>query len=140
VKIIDIDLERRRISLSIKQANEGVDPEGSEFDPALYGMPTEYDDKGNYTYPAGFNVETGEWLDGFDDQRKVWEKQYADAQARWEAHKAQVAHMNSIVIEPVERADAEDTEVPMPVVEDSVGTLADDEGLSALRDKLVDEE
>jgi hypothetical protein len=48
--------------------------------------------------------------------------------------------MNSIVIEPVERADAEDTEVPMPVVEDSVGTLADDEGLSALRDKLVDEE
>jgi small subunit ribosomal protein S1 len=70
----------------------------------------------------------------------VWEKQYADAQARWEAHKAQVAHMNSIVIEPVERANAEDTEVPMSVVEDSVGTLADDEGLSALRDKLVDEE
>jgi len=28
----------------------------------------------------------------------------------------------------------------MSVVEDSVGTLADDEGLSALRDKLVDEE
>jgi small subunit ribosomal protein S1 len=140
VKIIDIDLERRRISLSIKQANEGVDPEGSEFDPALYGMPTEYDDKGNYTYPAGFNVETGEWLEGFDDQRKVWEKQYADAQARWQSHKAQVAHMNSIVIEPIERAESEDSEVSMPVVEESVGTLADDEGLSALRDKLVDEE
>src|SRR6187397_2738041 len=31
VKIIDIDLERRRISLSIKQANEGVDPNGEDF-------------------------------------------------------------------------------------------------------------
>jgi small subunit ribosomal protein S1 len=41
VKIIDIDLDRRRISLSLKQANEGVDPEGTEFDPALYGMTTD---------------------------------------------------------------------------------------------------
>ncbi len=32
VKIIDIDLERRRISLSLKQANESVDPNGTEFD------------------------------------------------------------------------------------------------------------
>lgn len=138
VKIIDIDLERRRISLSIKQANEGVDPEGTEFDPALYGMPAEYDDKGNYTYPEGFNVETGEWLEGFDDQRKVWEQQYADAQARWEAHKAQVAHMASIVVEPVEGAGAEDdAPAPAAVEDDQAGTLADDEALSALREKLV---
>jgi small subunit ribosomal protein S1 len=37
VKVIDIDLERRRISLSLKQANE----DGAnqvEFDPTLYGM------------------------------------------------------------------------------------------------------
>ena len=33
VKVIDIDLERRRISLSLKQANEGVDPNSEEFDP-----------------------------------------------------------------------------------------------------------
>jgi len=138
VKIIDIDLERRRISLSIKQANEGVDPEGTEFDPALYGMPTEYDDKGNYAYPEGFNVETGEWLDGFDDQRKVWEQQYADAQARWESHKAQVAHMASIVIEPVEGAGAEDdAPAPAALEDEQAGTLADDEALSALREKLV---
>jgi small subunit ribosomal protein S1 len=142
VKIIDIDLERRRISLSIKQANEGVDPEGTEFDPALYGMPTEYDDKGNYAYPEGFNVETGEWLEGFDDQRKVWEQQYADAQARWESHKAQVAHMASIVIEPVERPEGEtgDTESTPAVPEEQAGTLADDEALTALRDKLVGNE
>ncbi len=55
VKVIDIDLERRRISLSLKQANEGVDPEGTEFDPALYGMLTEYDEQGNYKYPEGFD-------------------------------------------------------------------------------------
>jgi ribosomal protein S1 len=57
VKVIDIDLERRRISLSLKQANEGVDPEGTEFDPALYGMLTEYDEQGNYKYPEGFDPE-----------------------------------------------------------------------------------
>ncbi|MDQ0602625.1 small subunit ribosomal protein S1 [Streptomyces canus] len=40
VKVIDIDLERRRISLSLKQANEafGGDPASVEFDPTLYGM------------------------------------------------------------------------------------------------------
>jgi len=141
VKIIDIDLERRRISLSIKQANEGVDPEGSEFDPALYGMPTEYDSKGNYAYPDGFNPENGEWLEGFDDQRKVWEQQYGDAQARWESHKAQVAHMAAIVIEPITPVEGDDSSVvDMPVEDESAGTLADDEALTALREKLVGDE
>ena len=137
VKIIDIDLERRRISLSLKQANEGVDPEGSEFDPALYGMPTEYDDKGNYTYPEGFNPETGEWVDGHDEQRAEWEREYAAAQSRWEAHKAQVAHMAAMVIEPVEGS-SEDDEAPMQASqpEESEGTLADDETLAELREKL----
>lgn len=137
VKIIDIDLERRRISLSLKQANEGVDPDGSEFDPALYGMPTEYDDKGNYTYPEGFNPETGEWLDGHDEQRAEWEREYAAAQSRWEAHKAQVAHMDAMVIEPVEGS-SDDDEAPMQASqpEESEGTLADDETLAELREKL----
>src|SRR6201746_614240 len=94
VKVIDIDLERRRISLSLKQANEGVDPEGTEFDPALYGMLTEYDDQGNYKYPEGFDPETNEWREGFDSQREKWEQDYAAAQARWEAHKKQVATSN----------------------------------------------
>jgi small subunit ribosomal protein S1 len=55
VKVIDIDLERRRISLSLKQANEGVDADSTEFDPALYGMAAEYDEEGNYKYPEGFD-------------------------------------------------------------------------------------
>ena len=38
VKVIDIDLERRRISLSLKQANEGTIGEAVDFDPTMYGM------------------------------------------------------------------------------------------------------
>src|SRR5215210_6354027 len=90
VKIIDIDLERRRISLSLKQANEGVDAGADDFDPTLYGMAASYDDQGNYLYPEGFDPETGEWLEGYEEQRAAWEQQYAEAHARWEAHKRQV--------------------------------------------------
>src|ERR671913_1038725 len=50
VKVIDIDLDRRRISLSLKQANEGAGTGGEpgEFDPAQYGMEAQYDEQGNY--------------------------------------------------------------------------------------------
>ena len=89
VKVIDIDLERRRISLSLKQANDESAPV-AEFDPTLYGMAAEYDEQGNYKYPEGFDPETNEWLPGFESQREKWEKQYAEAHTRWEAHKAQV--------------------------------------------------
>src|SRR5690606_34300322 len=97
VKIIDIELDRRRISLSLKQANEGVDPEATEFDPALYGMVAEYDAEGNYKYPEGFDPETNEWKPGFESQREKWEQEYAAAQARWEAHKHQVARFNELL-------------------------------------------
>ena len=90
VKVIDIDLERRRISLSLKQANEGFVEGEEHFDPTLYGMAATYDTEGNYIYPEGFDPETGEWLEGFDKQREAWEKQYAEARQRWEAHTKQV--------------------------------------------------
>src|SRR5881275_1168241 len=90
VKIIDIDLERRRISLSLKQANEGVDHTSDDFDPTLYGMAASYDEQGNYLYPEGFDAETGEWLPGYEKQREEWEHQYAEARARYEAHRRQV--------------------------------------------------
>ena len=88
VKVIDIDLERRRISLSLKQANEGIgEADDEHFDPALYGMAATYDEAGNYIYPEGFDPETGEWLAGLRGAaRGEWEAQYAAAQARWEAH------------------------------------------------------
>ena len=65
VKVIDIDLERRRISLSLKQANEtATAADVEEFDPTLYGMTASYDEQGNYIYPDGFDPETGEVAPG----------------------------------------------------------------------------
>ena len=138
VKVIDIDLERRRISLSLKQANDGT-VGVADFDPTLYGMAAEYDEAGNYKYPEGFDPETNEWLPGFEAQREKWEKQYAEAHARWEAHKAQV--------EAAAKADSEAAvaagEVPSSYsstaaeAAPAAGTLASDEALAALREKLT---
>ena len=91
VKIIDIDLERRRISLSLKQANEGHEVEIEAFDPTQYGMAARYDANGNFIYPEGFDPQTQEWKPGFDAQREEWERQYAMAQERFLAHKKQKA-------------------------------------------------
>ena len=90
VKVIDIDLERRRISLSLKQANEPSSLVNEVFDPTQYGMEAQYDEQGNYIYPEGFDPETQQWLPGFEEQQAEWERQYAAAQARYEAHMAQV--------------------------------------------------
>ncbi|MFZ1382400.1 MAG: 30S ribosomal protein S1 [Scrofimicrobium sp.] len=135
VKVIDIDLERRRISLSLKQANEGVDPESEDFDPSLYGMAAEYDENGNYKYPEGFDPETQEWMEGYEAQREAWESQYAEAQARWEAHRAQVA---AAAVADAEEAPAEvEATASYSSPDSSEGTLASDEALAALRDKLT---
>ncbi|MEX5294793.1 30S ribosomal protein S1 [Kocuria sp. CPCC 205268] len=150
VKVIDIDLDRRRISLSLKQANEGVDPDSTEFDPAQYGMAAEYDEQGNYKYPEGFDPETNEWIEGYETQRAAWEQQYADAQSRWEAHKEQV---RKSIAEDAEAAAGGTTSsssssssagsAPAPTSYSSEapaadsGTLASDEALAALREKLT---
>jgi small subunit ribosomal protein S1 len=152
VKVIDIDLERRRISLSLKQANDESAPV-AEFDPTLYGMAAEYDEQGNYKYPEGFDPETNEWLPGFETQREKWEKQYAEAHARWEAHKAQVEAASKADAEAASGGgemptsyssssgssgssnDADDAAAPRPSAAE--GTLASDEALAALREKLT---
>jgi len=96
VKIIDIDLERRRISLSLKQANEGHEVEIEAFDPTQYGMAARYDAEGNFIYPEGFDPDTQEWKPGFDAQREEWERQYAVAQERFMAHKKQKAKQRQL--------------------------------------------
>ena len=140
VKVIDIDLERRRISLSLKQANEGVDPNSEDFDPSQYGMAAEYDENGNYKYPEGFDAETNEWLEGYEAQREAWESEYAKAHARWESHKAQVLKaMDADVAAPAAAAADEDA-VPTSYSSagnEASGTLASDEALAALREKLT---
>jgi small subunit ribosomal protein S1 len=91
VKIIDIDLERRRISLSLKQANEGQEVEIEAFDPTQYGMPARYDANGKFIYPEGFDPQTQEWAPGYESAKEEWERQYKEAQARFLAHKKQKA-------------------------------------------------
>ncbi|MFD3800027.1 30S ribosomal protein S1 [Kocuria palustris] len=154
VKVIDIDLDRRRISLSLKQANEGVDPDSTEFDPAQYGMAAEYDEQGNYKYPEGFDPETNEWIEGFEEQRAAWEQQYAEAQGRWDAHKEQVRrHLNEDAEAAVAGAgvatssssssssSSSASSAPSSYSSDAPaedgGTLASDEALAALREKLT---
>jgi small subunit ribosomal protein S1 len=143
VKIIDIDLDRRRISLSLKQANESAlgEAAGEDFDPTLYGMPATYDEQGNYVYPDGFDPESGEWLEGFDTQREEWERQYTEARNRFEAHQAQVAEAQSKANEAAAERDdrgsgSSSSSSSSRSDAPAQGTLASDEALAALRDKL----
>ncbi|MEJ2887213.1 30S ribosomal protein S1 [Actinomycetospora aeridis] len=153
VKVIDIDLDRRRISLSLKQANEGMTPE-TEFDPALYGMAAEYDDAGNYIYPEGFDPDTGEWREGYESQREEWERQYQAAYARYEQHITQLQRTQEQEAEAAEAAPANyssggpsssddegdegDASDPGqgPPSQSGGGALASDAQLAALREKL----
>ena len=138
VKVIDIDLERRRISLSLKQANEGFDPASEDFDPSLYGMAAEYDEQGNYKYPEGFDPTTSEWLPGYETQREAWEAQYAAAHSRWEAHRKQVAAAAAADAEAAVSGDAAVAPSSYSSSSDeATGTLASDEALAALREKLT---
>ena len=117
VKVIDVDLDRRRISLSLKQAND--------------------------KYPEGFDPNTNEWIAGYEKQREEWESQYAAAHELWEEHKAFVAKE----LENAAASAAEDGQAPKEEkVEEtsnyssdnsSTGTLADSDQLAALRDQLL---
>ena len=138
VKVIDIDLERRRISLSLKQANEGgVAEVVEEFDPTVYGMAASYDEQGNYLYPEGFDSETNEWLPGYEKQQAEWEEQYALAHARWEAHRKQVDEAKQADVEAAAESSYSSGSPAPAVDEDTSGTLASDEALQALREKLT---
>ncbi len=143
VKIIDIDLERRRISLSLKQANETAVASDDHFDPTVYGMASSYDDQGNYVYPEGFDSETGAWREGYDDQQTVWEAQYAQAHARWEAHKKQIEEAQQKQTDGDAGGEGDyssaTTEPTADEPKPASPTLASDEALQALREKLTGE-
>ena len=138
VKVIDIDLERRRISLSLKQANDSADTQASEeFDPYMYGMAPAFDEAGKYIGPEGFDPETGEWKAGFEDQRAAWEQEYADAHARWEAHRKQMSEAQEA--DQAAAVDSGEATSSSSEAEEMDGSLASDEALQALRDKLTND-
>ncbi|AIT60985.1 30S ribosomal protein S1 [Corynebacterium doosanense] len=145
VKVIDIDLDRRRISLSLKQADEDFT---EEFDPSRYGMADSYDEQGNYIFPEGFDAETNEWMEGFDEQRAAWEGRYAEAERRHQAHAAQIERHRVAAEEAAEQtanyssdsaedAEGESTGTTQPAEEPQGGSLASDEQLAKLREKLA---
>lgn len=142
VKVIDIDLDRRRISLSLKQADEDYT---EEFDPSRYGMADSYDEQGNYIFPEGFDPETNEWMEGYDEARQEWEARYAEAERRHQTHTAQIERHRAAAAEAAEHEGEQtnyssESEAAAPAAdkaEENIGSLASDEQLAALRDKLA---
>ena len=144
VKVIDIDLERRRISLSLKQADEDF---AEDFDPSKYGMADSYDEQGNYIFPEGFDSETNEWMEGFESQQREWEDRYAESERRHKMHAAQIERHRAQAAEVGEAADngsysssSEDKPAEAAAAAeatDDSGSLASDEQLNALRQKLA---
>ncbi|MGO1825738.1 MAG: 30S ribosomal protein S1 [Corynebacterium variabile] len=141
VKVIDIDLERRRISLSLKQADEDFT---EDFDPSKYGMADSYDEQGNYIFPEGFDAETNEWMEGFDAQREAWEARYAESERRHKLHAAQIERHRAQAAEAAEAGESgyssssdEAAEAPAAEAVSDSGSLASDEQLAALREKLA---
>ncbi|MEP6817249.1 MAG: 30S ribosomal protein S1, partial [Marmoricola sp.] len=75
---------------------------------------------------------------GFDDQRKVWEDQYAKAHARWEAHLKQQTEAAKAEVEAGEATTYSSEPAPEEGgTTDTAGSLASDEALQALREKLT---
>jgi small subunit ribosomal protein S1 len=139
-KIIDIDLDdkNRKISLSLRQANESFDITSEEFDPAVYGMKVEYDDAGNYKFPEGFDPQTNSWLDGFDDAKKAWEDDYGKAHSLWLKHREQVERFNQLELgKQAEEDAAGDDDTPSSYSSDDKQTaLASDDALANLKSEL----
>lgn len=136
VQVIDVDLERRRISLSLKQADENFT---EEFDPSKYGMADSYDEKGNYIFPEGFDPETNEWIEGYETQRAEWEARYADAERHHQAHAAQIERHRAQAAEAAatpSNYSSESADASSAAEESAGGTLASDEQLAALRARL----
>ena len=152
VKVIDIDLERRRISLLAQAGQRGRAAHGrrrarSTRRSTACRPPTTT--QGNYQYPDGFDPETNEWLPGHEEQQAEWERQYAEARTRYEAHMKQVVEAQKAEQEASLESGTPSTyssEAPAAVEETDEstgagggggGTLASDEALAALREKLT---
>ncbi|MDH5521703.1 MAG: S1 RNA-binding domain-containing protein, partial [Acidimicrobiia bacterium] len=128
VKIIDIDLQRRRISLSIKQAAEGgvVAQEYQEH----FGEHA-FDDEGNYIGPSEVDP----------DVEAAWAEYYAeldggntDAEAPTEGAPPAPVEQTPVEQTPVEQAPVEQTPVEQTPVEQTPVEQASDEDGSAAED------
>jgi small subunit ribosomal protein S1 len=102
VKIIDLDLERRRISLSIKQAAEGGTVAAEYQD--LYGEHA-YDEHGNYIGPD--YVAEGEGGEGGEGPAEASAEAPAEAEAAPAETEAAPAEVEAPEAAPAPEAAAE---------------------------------
>ncbi|MDE3087040.1 MAG: 30S ribosomal protein S1 [Acidobacteriota bacterium] len=119
VKIIDIDLQRRRISLSIKQAAEGG--EVSEEYREAFGEHA-YDEQGNY---IGYDYQSGEFTPETEAQA-AWADYVAPAggAAPAEGGEAPPAETGAVETAAVETAAVETTAVETTAVETAAADTA----------------
>ena len=133
VEVLDVDLDRERVSLSLKATQE---------DPWRVFART------NYIFPEGFDPETNEWMEGYDEARQEWEARYAEAARLHEAHTAQIERHRAAAAEAEAAGEGETNysstsgEAAAPAAPsageaEQGGSLASDEQLAALREKLA---
>ena len=149
VKVIDIDLERRRISLSLKQANEGTSarPSAATSTRRSTAWRPTYDEAGNYMYPEGFDPETDEWLDGLRHAargvgaavRRGPDPLRGAPEAGRRGPEGRRRGRDRGGAERRRRLGADVARRPRPRASAGTGTLASDEALAALREKLTGE-
>ena len=146
VKVIDIDLERRRISLSLKQANEGFVEAEEHFDPTLYGMAATLRRPGQLHLPGGLRPRDRRVARGLRQAARG-----VGAAVRRGPRPLGGPHQAGADLpgrrgrgrgEPGSgRSPPAPTATPRPALrpagEEPAGTLATDEALAALREKLA---
>ena len=82
------------------------------------------------------SVESVEWKEGFESQREGWEKEYAEAHARYEQDIAQLKKSAEADAEAAVDGAATNYSSQGGAPAESGGSLASDEQLAALREKL----
>jgi len=148
VKVIDIDLDRRRISLSLKQANEGLtgDATVDSSTRRSTAWPPRTTPRATTSTPRASTRRPASGSTGYDAQREVWESQYAEAQARFEQHQKQISEARKADAEAAAAGGGGGAPAPEGAAPssysssapaESTGALASDEALAALREKLA---
>jgi small subunit ribosomal protein S1 len=100
-------------------------------------MSASYDAEGNYQYRDGFDPVTNDWLPGHDEAQAEWERQYAEARKRFEAHMKQVEEAKKAEAEATTETGGTTPSTYSSETPEDAGTLASDEALAALREKLT---
>ena len=148
VEVLDVDLDRERVSLSLKATQEDPWRVFARTHAVGQIVPGKVTKLVNYIFPEGFDPETNEWMEGYDEARQEWEARYAEAARLHEAHTAQIERHRAAAAEAEAAGEGETNysstsgEAAAPAAPsageaEQGGSLASDEQLAALREKLA---